>query len=267
MGLCEVVFRWYPWLMKSLIIYTDGSCLGNPGPGGWGAIIKDGQKETVLSGGEDGTTNNRMEMMAVIEALKWVSEHDKDREIQVYSDSSLIINTLNDDWKRKTNGDLWAALDEARAELKIEWNWVKGHAGTPLNERCDQLAVAEAEKVSKKTPKDAPKSAKTTSHDDGLFVCAACGTASIGLLGYMSDSDMIRVDCPHCGRYIKFASPTPENLDRAKKRPLVTKDQLEKFKQKASDEGAPLSERQVKNIKRMTQDEATVTLEAEQTLF
>ncbi len=253
--------------MKPLIIYTDGSCLGNPGAGGWAAIIKDASTETVLSGGEAGSTNNRMEMMAVIEALLWAKEHHKNRLIQVYSDSSLVINTLKDDWKRKSNGDLWAKLDEARADLNIEWNWVKGHAGSPLNERVDQLAVAEAEKIQKKSPQEAPKSVKTTSHDDDQFYCAACGTASKGLLGYMSDSDMIRVDCPHCGRYIKFASPTSGNLDRAKARPLITKDQIATLQKKAESDGKTISDRELKELKKMTQSEAEVRIEAEQTLF
>lgn len=254
--------------MKPLIIYTDGSCLGNPGPGGWAAIIKDAQSETVLSGGENNTTNNRMEMTAVIEALLWVRAQHKARPIQVHSDSSLVINTLKDDWKRKTNGDLWATLDEARADLQIEWHWVKGHAGSPLNERVDQLAVAEAEKIQKKSPITTPtKSAKTTSHATDEFLCAACGTASKGLLGYLSDSDMIRVDCPHCGRYIKFASPTPANLERAKKRPMITKEQLAAFQVKASADGRTLSDRELKEFKKMTEEHAQTMLEAEQTLF
>lgn len=254
--------------MKPLIIYTDGSCLGNPGPGGWAAIIKSEHTETVLSGGESSTTNNRMEMMAVIEALLWVRARSDARLIQVHSDSSLVVNTLKENWKRKSNGDLWAALDEARANLEIDWNWVKGHAGSLLNERVDQLAVKEAEKIQKKSPlATSAKSAKTTSHGKNEFLCTACGTASIGLLGYMSESDMIRVDCPHCGRYIKFASPTLENLERAKKRPMITKSQLESFQKKAEADGHTLSDRELKELKKITKNQAETMLEAEQTLF
>ncbi len=254
--------------MKPLIIYTDGSCLGNPGAGGWAAIIQDNHAEVVLSGNETGTTNNRMEMMAIIQALKWVKgHHGTDRKTKLYSDSSLLINTLNEDWKRKANTDLWADLDELREGLNVEWNWVKGHANNPLNERCDQLAVEEAGKVDSNDSETASKSMHVASHSEDQFLCAACGTASIGLLGYMEGSDMIRVDCPHCGRYIKFASPTPENLERAKERPLITKEQIATFQEKAKKDGKTISDRELKEFKKMTQSEAEVRIEAEQTLF
>jgi ribonuclease HI len=259
--------------VKPLIIYTDGSCLGNPGAGGWAAIIQDDHAEVILSGNETKTTNNRMEMMAIIQALKWVREHyQTDRKTKLYSDSSLIINTLNDGWKRKANTDLWADLDTTNDGLNVEWNWVKGHANNPLNERCDQLAVKESEKAQKATSDSddsevSSKSMRVASHSEGQFLCAACGTSSPGLLGYMEESDMIRVDCPHCGRYIKFASPTPENLERAKKRPLISKEQIAALQAKAEADGKTISDRELKQLKKMTQAEAEVRIEAEQTLF
>ncbi len=257
--------------MKPLTIYTDGSCLGNPGPGGWGVIIQDDGAEVILSGNETNTTNNRMEMTAVIEALKWAKKHHgTERKVKVYSDSSLVVKTASEGWKQKTNKDLWAPFDEVRTDMDIDWNWVKGHANNPLNERCDELAVAEAEKAKKKakTPGGtAEKSMKVTSHSEGQFYCGSCGTKSDGLLGYMSESDMIRVDCPHCGRYIKFASPSPENMERALERPLVTKEQLKAIQQMAEKKGRQITEKEIKKIKAMTKAEAETMLEAEQTLF
>lgn len=257
--------------MKPLIIYTDGSCLGNPGPGGWAAIIQDDGAEVVLSGHEAGTTNNRMEMLAVIEALTWVKKHHQDtRKTKLFSDSSLVVKTATEGWKRKNNLDLWGDFDAAVDGLEIDWNWVKGHANNPLNERCDEIAVQEAEKAQKSAKKsDATeeKSMKVTSHSEGQFLCGACGTASDGQLGYMEESDMIRVDCPHCGRYIKFASPTPENLERAKQRPLISKTQLKQIQDMAEREGRQISDKEQKRLKGMTQEEATAMIEAEQTLF
>ncbi len=135
---------------KAIEIYTDGSCLGNPGPGGWGTIILESEKEHLLSGGEKETTNNRMEMMAVIEALKWLREEEKtSAPIEIYSDSSLIINTMNKGWKKKANTDLWAEIEKLSAWLQIKWIWVKGHADNAYNNLADQLAVAAAEKFKK----------------------------------------------------------------------------------------------------------------------
>jgi len=136
-------------------IYTDGSCIGNPGPGGWGALIFHNGEEVELSGGEgEETTNNRMEMMAIIKALEWVrgesklSNEDLQKyKIKVYSDSNLIIQTLNKDWKKKANTDLWAEIDRLRAWLDIDWNWVKAHAENKHNNRVDALAFKEAKSL------------------------------------------------------------------------------------------------------------------------
>ena len=140
---------------NEVIIYTDGACSGNPGPGGWGALLRYQDKEKELSGGEAHTTNNRMEMMAVIQAIKAIK---KPCRLKIHSDSALIINAMTKGWieswqskgwkkadkKPVENQDLWMALLDAMQSHDIEWIKVKGHAGIPDNERVDQLAVQAA---------------------------------------------------------------------------------------------------------------------------
>jgi len=136
--------------VKSVEIFTDGACSGNPGPGGWGAILRYGSRERELSGGEAETTNNRMELTAAIEALNALKQPCR---IDLYTDSSYVRDGINKwivNWKKagwKTaarkpvkNVDLWQALDEARARHDVRWHWIKGHAGHPENERADELA-------------------------------------------------------------------------------------------------------------------------------
>jgi ribonuclease HI len=131
-------------------IYTDGACSGNPGPGGWGAILRKDATEKELFGGEILTTNNRMEMMAVIEALRALKGPV---EARVHTDSQYVQKGISEwihGWKRRgwktsnkepvKNEDLWRELDRLAAQHKIEWIWVKGHAGHPENERADVLA-------------------------------------------------------------------------------------------------------------------------------
>jgi ribonuclease HI len=138
--------------MKSVTIYTDGACSGNPGPGGWGAVLIYGDHEKELSGHEAETTNNRMEMQAVIEALNALSTPC---QIALYTDSTYVMKGITEwmeGWKRNgwrtaakkpvKNQDLWQLLDNALERHQVEWNWVKGHAGDPYNERADSLAVA-----------------------------------------------------------------------------------------------------------------------------
>lgn len=120
-------------------MYSDGASSGNPGPGGFGAVLKCGEKRREISGGFAMTTNNRMELMAVIaglEAINW-----KGAQVQVFSDSSYVVNSINLNWKRKNNFDLWDRLDALRSQFSLTFNWVRGHAGNPENERCDRLAV------------------------------------------------------------------------------------------------------------------------------
>ena len=131
-------------------IYTDGACSGNPGPGGWGVLIIDGAERREFYGGEAETTNNRMEMTAAIRALQ---ETAGAGEVRLHTDSQYVKNGINDwikNWKRngwKTsakkpvkNQDLWQALDAEIEGRRIDWRWVKGHAGDPGNERADELA-------------------------------------------------------------------------------------------------------------------------------
>jgi ribonuclease HI len=138
--------------LQKLDIYTDGACRGNPGPGGWGALLISGGHERELSGAEAATTNNRMELLAVIEALRALKRRVRAR---VYTDSQYVqlgITSWLKEWKARgwrtaarqpvKNQDLWEQLDALAAGHEIEWHWVKGHAGNPGNERCDQLANA-----------------------------------------------------------------------------------------------------------------------------
>lgn len=131
-------------------IYSDGACRGNPGPGGWGALLRSNGTEKELYGGEAQTTNNRMELMAVIRALEALKRHSR---VKLYTDSLYVMKGITIwilAWKRRSwrtadkkpvkNEDLWRRLDELAAKHEIEWHWVKGHAGHPENERADQLA-------------------------------------------------------------------------------------------------------------------------------
>ena len=138
--------------MKHVVIYTDGEGRGNPGPGGWGTILKYNGKEKVLSGGEKSTTNNRMELMAVIEGLSALKERCR---VTVDSDSKYIIDAIQQGWAKKwrskgwmrtnkdkaLNSDLWETLLNLLENHEVDFVWVKGHAGHPENERCDRLAV------------------------------------------------------------------------------------------------------------------------------
>ena len=131
-------------------IYTDGACKGNPGIGGWGAIIMQNEKNIELFGGENETTNNRMELMAVIMALKEISSN---LELTIYTDSTYVQKGISEwiknwkvnNWRSSSkkpvkNKDLWIELDEAVGSRKINWEWVKGHAGNEGNEKADELA-------------------------------------------------------------------------------------------------------------------------------
>lgn len=143
--------------MQTVTIYTDGACSGNPGPGGWGAVLKYKDAEKVLSGGEAETTNNRMELTAVIEALQCLK---KPCIVELYSDSKYVIDALTLGWavswrakgwrkpdkKPALNPDLWALLLELTAKHEMHYHWVKGHADNKYNNYCDTLAVAESKK-------------------------------------------------------------------------------------------------------------------------
>jgi ribonuclease HI len=136
--------------MSLVEIYTDGACRGNPGPGGWGALLSSGEHEKELSGAEPLTTNNRMELTAVIRALEALK---RPSEVRVFTDSEYVRRGITEwvkSWKARgwktadrkpvKNQDLWERLDALAAGHKIEWRWVKGHSGVPGNERVDRLA-------------------------------------------------------------------------------------------------------------------------------
>jgi ribonuclease HI len=138
--------------VKHVNIYTDGACSGNPGPGGWGALLVYGDHEKELCGGEPETTNNRMEMMAVIKALAHLKEGCK---VAIHTDSKYVMQGMTEwikGWKAKgwktadkkpvKNVDLWQELETQVARHHVSWHWVKGHAGHPENERADALARA-----------------------------------------------------------------------------------------------------------------------------
>ena len=142
--------------MKKVFIYTDGACSGNPGPGGWAAILMHGAAKKEISGGEAETTNNRMELTAVLEALSALKEPC---EVALYTDSRYIVDAVNEGWlsswqlkgwRRKggevKNPDLWERLVPLLREHRVTFNWVKGHSENELNGRCDELAVAESMK-------------------------------------------------------------------------------------------------------------------------
>ncbi len=143
--------------MKEVIIYTDGACSGNPGPGGWGAVLMYGDHRKEISGGENPSTNNRMEMMAVICGLQALKQPCK---VELYSDSRYVIDSIEKGWARSwrakgwvkadkkpaLNSDLWEIILNLLDIHTVRFHWVKGHSTNEFNNRCDQLAVAESQK-------------------------------------------------------------------------------------------------------------------------
>ena len=142
----------------SIKVYTDGSCRGNPGPGGWGVYIQLNDEEKDLYGGNPETTNNQMEMQAALEALKYLE--DKNEVIELYTDSNYLRQGITEwihKWKLNNwrtaakkpvaNRDLWIEISDLNEKMDVQWNWVKGHAGDPGNERADQLANIGADNV------------------------------------------------------------------------------------------------------------------------
>ena len=145
--------------MKKVVIHSDGACHGNPGPGGWAAVLSYGPHTREISGGTPATTNNRMELLAAIEALKALKEPC---EVEFHTDSEYLKNGISawlpvwkrNGWRTKSkkpvkNEDLWRALDSIAPKHDVKWNWLKGHAGHAGNERCDQLANDEIAKIKK----------------------------------------------------------------------------------------------------------------------
>lgn len=143
--------------MKNVVLYSDGACEGNPGPGGWAVILTYGERKRELAGGVPATTNNRMEITAAVEGLKALKEPC---EVEFFTDSQYVQNGISEwvriwkfnGWKTKDkkpvkNEDLWRQLDAESKKHRITWRWLKGHAGHPMNERCDFLARMEIQKI------------------------------------------------------------------------------------------------------------------------
>ncbi len=146
-------------------IFTDGACLGNPGPGGWAALLRSGRNEKMLAGAHAETTNNRMEMLAAIQGLKQLKKRCR---VDLYTDSKYLISGITEwlpGWKRNAwknarkqavkNADLWQKLDVLNAEHRVDWHWVKGHSGHPENERVDDEARRRAERKKAQLERDA----------------------------------------------------------------------------------------------------------------
>ncbi|MFW5633405.1 MAG: ribonuclease HI [Erythrobacter sp.] len=145
--------------MKQVEIFTDGACKGNPGPGGWGVLLRLGEHEKELSGGEAETTNNRMELTAAIRGLSALTEPCR---VELYSDSKYVLDGMTrwvEGWKKRgwinaskkpvRNADLWHELIEVAARHEVTWHWVRGHSGHPENDRVDRLASDEAERIAR----------------------------------------------------------------------------------------------------------------------
>ena len=155
--------------MKKVVIHSDGGCHGNPGPGGWAAVLSHGKHSRVVSGGSPATTNNRMELQAAIEALNALKEPC---EVEFYTDSEYVkkgVESWIHGWKLNCwrtrakqpvkNEDLWRALDAAGQKHRVTWNWLKGHAGHEGNEQCDQVANREIAKIKQAFTADQLKAA------------------------------------------------------------------------------------------------------------
>ncbi|AOL24384.1 ribonuclease HI [Erythrobacter litoralis] len=145
--------------MKRVEVFTDGACKGNPGPGGWGALLRMGEHEKELSGGEVDTTNNRMELTAAIRGLAALTEPCR---VELYSDSKYVLDGMTrwvEGWKKRgwvnaskkpvRNADLWHDLIDVAARHEVTWHWVRGHSGHPENDRVDRLASDEAERIAR----------------------------------------------------------------------------------------------------------------------
>ncbi len=172
---------------RRYLLYADGACLGNPGPGGWGVVIAEPVEEyRELSGGPyPATTNNKMEIMAALEGLRDLAEG---AEVIVRSDSSYVVNTMMKGWKRNANADLWRELDREVASRKVRFEWVRGHAGDKNNERADRLASSaargvklelEATPASTKFESDLERLDPLLQPGESIRRCARCGQSFV----------------------------------------------------------------------------------------
>lgn len=181
---------------REYLVYADGSCIGNPGPGGWGVVVRDPDGTvTELNGHNDSTTNNRMELMAAIEGLRAT---ERGAHVVLRSDSQYVVNTMTRRWKRNANQDLWELLDAEAAARRVQFEWVRGHGSDATNNRADELALmgangrllADGASPSKKRtivrPKsdDSPAEAELTPRlrpGESIRECAGCGAKFVSL--------------------------------------------------------------------------------------
>lgn len=250
-------------MTEKIKIYTDGSSLGNPGPGGYSAIILEDKNKIELKGGAMHTTNNRMEMQAMIEALKWTQTQKKTAKIELYSDSMLLLNSLKHNWKNRKNLDLWKELKMLLNGINIDFHWVKGHHTDKFNNLCDKVAREQAFKYQKEAREDLsqnpiqstlPLESENTSSEK-LF-CPDCMKDVSSRLGFLPDANLIRADCSDCNRFIKFLSPTEENLKTAKKRTMISNHELQSLMKKNSIFASRITKKQIQILKSLTAKEA-----------
>ena len=182
-----------------VVAYADGSCLGNPGRGGWGVLIlsADGSQRE-LSGADPSTTNNRMEITAAIQALRTLPPGI---DVTVHSDSQYVINTMTRGWRRRENLDLWRELDTEAAKRHVHWEWIRGHSGDPLNQRADELARSAAS--GKRAPAAAPSASgrlipRSVDSRENVAVDAEAEMLR-QLRELLSENETIR-RCANCGR-------------------------------------------------------------------
>jgi ribonuclease HI len=194
-----------------ILAYADGSCLGNPGPGGWGVVIVGREGTGEYSGGDPHTTNNRMEITAAIEALRRLPAGAR---VVLRSDSQYLVNTINSRWKRNANTDLWKELDDELARRRVRLEWVRGHAGDALNDRADRLALEQAKAAADagrararggpmRLQFDRAKSTPPAQPAEPRPVIGEEATLN-ALHPFLKEGEMIR-RCVHCGG--KFIAP------------------------------------------------------------
>ena len=196
-----------------ILVYADGSCLGNPGPGGWGVVIVERDARREYSGGAPRTTNNRMELTAAIEGLRHVPAG---ATVLLRSDSQYLVKTINYRWKRNANTDQWKELEAEIAKRKVRFEWVRGHAGNALNERADRLALQAAKEAADARhalPRGAPTEEKPDPARAPSPPAAPASAAPAlseedatlkALRPLMNEGEVIR-QCIHCGG--KFIAP------------------------------------------------------------